>query len=100
MGVEQKGKQCVGLVARWMSWRTSDEVLHSGLAVPVTCNTLSAKTPIGKPFSSINKSEGYLSMYPKISMLRTMTSIWQVKPFDQLHLEIMIKYGTPDALST
>jgi hypothetical protein len=39
-------------------------------------------------------------MYPKISMLRTMTSVWQVKPLDQFHLEIMIKYGTLDSLST
>jgi hypothetical protein len=58
MGVEQKGKQCVGLLGRRMSWRTSDEVLHSGLVVPFTCNTLSGKTPIGKPFLSTGKSEG------------------------------------------
>jgi hypothetical protein len=36
----------------------------------------------------------------KISMLHTKTSVWQAKPFDQLYLEIMIKYGIPDALTT
>jgi hypothetical protein len=36
----------------------------------------------------------------KISMLHTKTSVWQVKSFNQLYLEIMIKYGTLEALST
>jgi hypothetical protein len=99
MGVGQKGKQCVALVRWWMSWRTSDEVLHSGLTALITCNTLSEKTPIGNPFSSADKSEGYLPMYPKINVLRTMTSVLQVKLFNQLHLEIMIKYGTQAPLS-
>ena len=39
-------------------------------------------------------------MYPEISVLRTITSVWQVKLFNQLHPEIMIKYGTSDALTT
>jgi hypothetical protein len=36
----------------------------------------------------------------KISMLHAKTSVLQEMPFDQLYLEIMIKYGTPDALTT
>jgi hypothetical protein len=78
-----------------MTWRTSDEVLRSGLTARYICNTLSDEMPIGKPFLSAGKLEGNILMSLKISTLHAKTSLKQVKRFGHLYPEFMIKYGTP-----